>query len=250
MEEIKMENENTQVQHTEETNPIQETQANPNTGADQTQNPVSTGEAKTIPYDRFKAKVDEVNTFTTTLKELGFDNIDSLKEFATTAKDLQAKEEERKRGEMSEIEKLQNDLAKANETITSLNDNLRLMNETSKQQKIRGAFEKAAREKGIAYLEDAFELSKAKISSLEVAENGEVNGVEDIVKELIESKPFLLNQVEAKPHEIGEPSNPTANPVNNKSKQEVLKEYADRARRTNKHEDMVAYMRKKKELGL
>lgn len=226
-------------------------------GADpgnQNQNPDSGNQnpqdKKTIPYDRFQQKVQEVNAFTNTLKELGFDDLEALKSFTHTAKDLTNKEDERKRQEMSEIEKLQEDLKKASTTIETLNNQIQESNTNSKKDKIVREFEKLATSKGVSYLDDALHLANLNFNELTVNGEGKVEGLESIIDGLVSSKPFLLKEKVKQPEQIGGSTNPPKQDDDGKTKQEVLKGFADRARQTGRHEDMVAYMQKKKELGL
>jgi hypothetical protein len=232
--------------------PPQDPPANPDDNtppADPPANPEPKPQDKTIPYDRFKQKVDEVNTFKNTLSELGFDDLDKLKDFASTAKNLMEQEDERKRQQMTEIDRYKEDLQKATDKITSLEGLINQQKETSRKEKLTNAFMNKAREKGVVYVDDALTLTQNKIQQLEVGENGEVQGLDDIIADLVSSKPYLLNQ-SSEPGTVGGSSNPPPNVKDQKTKAEVLKELADKARSTGKHEDMVAYMRKKQEFNL
>ncbi len=229
-------NENTQTQpETPEQTPA----------AEPTQTPESTPEDnKTIPYDRFKAVNDRAKSYEQTFKELGLDGVDSLKEVIAAHKQLQEAEEERKRGEMTELEQLRADLATKETAYGELTTQLEQLQKQSEADKINAEFVKQAQAANITYLDDAKAL--ADLSAVKF-EDGKVSGVEDVIKSLIENKPFLIAQKKEQ-KQVGGPTNPTKDPQ--KTSEQLLAEAAAKAKKSGKTEDMAAYSLLKRELGL
>ena len=114
----------------------------------------------------------------------------------------------------------------------------------SKPRKVNSEFIKVANANGIQYVDDAMRL--ADLSAVKVGEDGKVEGVEEIVKALVENKPYLVAQKKAKA--IGEASNQVSD-RSDKTADQLLAEAAEKARKTNKPEDKIAFAKLKRELG-
>jgi hypothetical protein len=82
-----------------------------------------------------------------------------------------------------------------------------------------------------------------------IDEDGNVVGIEDVIKALVEHKPFLLAQAKKEPKPIGESTNAKSD-KSDKSAEQLLREAAEKARRTGRPEDLAAYAKLKRELGL
>jgi DNA-binding helix-hairpin-helix protein with protein kinase domain len=161
--------------------------------------------------------------------------------------ELRKVDEERKRAEMSEIERYKADLEKALNERQTFEQELEKLRESVKQERIKNAFITAATSANIAYIDDAFRL--ADLSAVTIDEDGNVVGIEDAIKTLVEHKPFLLAQAKKEPKPIGESTNAKSD-KSDKSAEQILKEAAEKARRTGRPEDLAAYAKLKRELGL
>lgn len=158
---------------------------------------------------------------------------------------LEKEAEERRLKELSEQERLQELLKKAEEEKSTLAKQLEELQNAVKHERIVNEFVKLAHKYNIAYVDDALKL--ADLSSVTVDEDG-VHGVEDVIKKLVEEKPFLLAQQPKEPKTIGGPSNPK--PATDKTKEQLLREAAEKARKSGRIEDRVAYAKLKRELGI
>jgi hypothetical protein len=161
--------------------------------------------------------------------------------------ELRKVDEERKRAEMSEIERYKADLEKALNERQTFEQELEKLRESVKQERIKNAFITAATSANIAYIDDAFRL--ADLSAVTIDEDGNVVGIEDAIKTLVEHKPFLLAQAKKEPKPIGESTNAKSD-KSDKSAEQILKEAAEKAKRTGRPEDLAAYAKLKRELGL
>lgn len=165
-------------------------------------------------------------------------------EIKTKASEYEAKLEEQRLAELSEKERAE-ELAKKFEAEKSeLQAQLDAIKTQAEQEKIRNEFTKVASGAGITYLDDALALSDLSAVTIE---DGKVIGVDDVVKALVENKPFLVGKAQPKP--IGEATN-NAQARPDKTAEQLLAELADKVRRTGRTEDRVAYAKMKKQLGL
>ncbi|MDU0071751.1 MULTISPECIES: Clp protease ClpB [Bacillus] len=201
-------------------------------------------EVKTIPYDRFKQVNDDLKSFKSTFEELGIDGVDSLKALVEDYNAKKTAEEERKRSEMTELERLQNDLKAKEEAEKTLAQQLEDLQKANEREKIRNEFIKVATSNDIAYIDDA--LALADLSAVKV-EDGKVVGVEDVVKTLVDNKPFLVKKKAPKP--IGQSSNGSDTGASEKTAEQLLEEAAQRAKHSGRPEDKVAYAKLKRELS-
>jgi len=160
--------------------------------------------------------------------------------------ELQSAEDERKRGELTEVERIKADLERESGAKQTLESELSSLRESVKQERIRNAFISAATTAKIAYIDDAWALAdKAGIS---VGDDGNVTGVDDVIKALVESKPFLVELKPTQPRTIGGATdNP---PPAQKTAEQLLKEAAEKAKKSGKIEDQASYAKLKRELGL
>lgn len=171
-----------------------------------------------------------------------FSDYDDLKKKLA---EFEKSEEERKRAEMTEIERLQADLQARDVEKQTLEQQLNELRETIKREKIVNEFIKVATAHNIAYIDDALKL--ADLSAVTVDDNG-VKGVEEAVKALVENKPYLV-ATKKEPKRIGESTNHDDKQPQ-KTKEQLLAEAAEKARKSGRIEDRMAYAQLKKELGL
>lgn len=115
-------------------------------------------------------------------------------------------------------------------------------------EKIQTRFKEKAKEHNIEYLDAAMKLVKDELFGLNVNEDGEVEGLDDLVKNLVEQNPFLVAQKQQQqPKPVGMPANPSGRV--DKSKEQLLKEAYQKAKRSGRPEDMLEYSRLKRELN-
>lgn len=169
-----------------------------------------------------------------------FADYDDLK---TKAAEYEKRLEEQRLAELSEKERAEEIAKKAEEEKSELAKQLEELRKANEQEKIHNEFIKVATSQNVAYIEDALRL--ADLSAVTV-EDGKVIGVVDVVKALVDNKPFLLAKKQPKP--IGESSNGSAD-VSDKTSDQLLREAAEKAKRTGRTEDKVAYATLKRELG-
>lgn len=154
-------------------------------------------------------------------------------------------QEERRIADLSEKERLEELLKKSEEEKQQTLQLYETVQNQLKQDKIANAFIKEATKNKVEYIDAALKL--ADLSSIEVTDEG-IKGIEELVKGLVESNPFLVKEAKT-PRIIGEANNP--NPAETqRTKEQLLAEAAERAKRTGKVEDKAAYAKLKVELGL
>lgn len=152
--------------------------------------------------------------------------------------------EERERAEMTELERFKTDLEKVTGEKSALEQELVRLREQMKQDKIRHEFTKAASSAGITHVDDAYVLAQSDLARVTFDDDGNVVGIDEVVKALVENKPFLVGKKE--PESIGGPNNP---PANGKTAEKTLEELAEKARKSGRPEDRVAYLKAKAQLG-
>lgn len=147
---------------------------------------------------------------------------------------------------IEELSKQIEELKTGSEELKKKAENYDALLEKYRTEKIQTHFKEKARENKIEYIDAAMKLIKEELFALEINENGEVEGLDDLVKKLVEENPFLVKKQE-QPKPVGLPSNPSGRV--DKSKEQLLKEAYEKARRTGKKEDLLAYSRLKRELN-
>ncbi|MCS1350315.1 Clp protease ClpB [Mechercharimyces sp. CAU 1602] len=179
-------------------------------GAPNTEDPPSEPkkqEEKTIPYDRFKEVNDSLKEFKSVFKELGIDDVGKLKGILGEHDQLSKEKQKLEREKLSEQERLQKDLDEAQKAKEQFEKELEGLRQSNRKQRIQNEFIKAAQANNIQYIDDAYKL--ADLSNVELGDDG-VSGVDDVIKSLIENKPYLVGE-KKQPKEIGSPSNPPSN---------------------------------------
>ena len=163
----------------------------------------------------------------------------------TKLTEYEKKLEEQRLAELSEKDRAEELAKKAEEEKEKLAQQLAELQQQVQQEKIANEFIKQATAHNIAYIDDALKL--ADLSAVKVNEDGKVEGVEEAVKALVENKPFLVKQTK-EPKQIGGGSQ-TKVPEGNTAEQ-LLREAAEKAQSSNRIEDMAAYAKLKRELGV
>lgn len=174
-----------------------------------------------------------------------FADYDDLKTKLST---FEQAEEERRKADMSEKERLEAEKAEALKKAEDAAAERDKALESAKQRLIKTEFRALARELGVRAdaLDDAYKL--ADLSAVAVDDEGTATGVEDVVKALLTAKPYLAEQAKPQPKIIGESNNPDEK--SEKTKEQLLQEAADKARMSGRLEDQAAYAKLKRELGM
>lgn len=174
-----------------------------------------------------------------------FADYDDLK---TKLSEHERAEEERRLASLSEKERLEAEktdaLTKAQAAEEARDKALTAAN----QRLIKSEFRALARELGIRTdaIDDAYKL--ADLSAVSFDDESNVVGVKDVIEALVKDKPYLAEQAKKEPKSIGNPSNP---PIDggNKTADQLLREAADKARKSGRIEDRMAYAALKEELN-
>lgn len=172
-----------------------------------------------------------------------FSDYDDLK---TKASEYEAKLQAQRDAEMTEIEKAQAQAKQFEEQLTSLTEQLEAERTKAQQQAITSEFKRVATSENIIDIDAAIALSD--LSAVSIDDDGKVVGVEDVIKTLVEHKPYLV--AKQKPTQpIGMPANNGTTKYKDKSSEQLLAEAAQKAKKTGRIEDRVAYDKLKRELS-
>lgn len=217
-------------------------------------NPVAEVPAET-KVESSEAPAEEVKTVTMTQKELDelivrakgqvkkkFADYDEIK---TKASEYEAQIEAQRLSELSEVEKAQEQARKFEEQLTSLTAQLEAERTKAQQQAIKNEFIKVASGANIIDIDAAIALSD--LSAVAIGDDGAVVGVDDVIKTLVENKPYLVAKKTTQP--IGSATNSGTSKYVDKSADQLLAEAAQKARKSGRIEDRVAYDKLKRELG-
>jgi len=237
-------NENKENQ-TEENNPSAGTKNTGNAEEKESKQENSKSEKENkIPYERFKEVNDSLKQFKEVFSELGLEKPEDLKEFHQTFQQLKEEKEAKEREEMDEVTRVKTDYEKEKDKREKLEQQLQELQTNVQQEKIYNQFIKLANQNNIEYVDDAFKL--ADISSVKVTKDGKIEGVEDVITNLIEEKPFLVKQDKKEPKTIGGAN--AGNEKSEKTAEQMLEEAAEAARKSNRTEDKANYAKLKREL--
>lgn len=157
---------------------------------------------------------------------------------------LERAEEDRKKAEMTATERLEAEKADALKRAQEAEDRNASVLTAANQRLINAEFKTAARDANIPADRLAAALKLADTGAVTVDENGTVSGLADVITALIAEHPYLAEVTQPKP--VGSPSGggePAA-----KTKEQMLKEAADKARKSGKPEDRAAYSALKRQL--
>jgi hypothetical protein len=189
-----------------------------------------------------QAEIDDIIAKRLDRERKKFEDYDDIKKKASK---YEKEAEERRLAELSEKERAEELEKKAEDEKADYASQVEKLHKQIRDEKIHTEFIKQANAQNIGYVDDALKL--ADLSAVEVGEDGKIIGVDDAVKSLVESKPFLLAQ-QQKPKKVGESTNHTSD-KSDKTADQLIQEAADKAKKTGKIEDRMAYDRLKRELG-
>lgn len=170
-----------------------------------------------------------------------FADYDDLK---AKASEYEAKLQAQRDAEMTEIEKAQAQAKHFEEQLASLTTQLEAERTKAQHQTIKNEFIKVASSANIVDIDAAIALSD--LSKVEIGEDGKVSGVNDIVKALVENKPYLVAKKQPQP--IGQSTNGGTNGQTEKTADQLLADAAEKARKSGTLADKVAYAQLKKQL--
>src|SRR5690554_2963928 len=124
-------------------------------------------------------------------------------EIKTKAMEYEKALEEKRLAELSEKERAEELAKKYEEEKKQLEAELEAIRTQAQQERIRNEFIKVASSANIIDIDAAIALSD--LSAVEIGEDGKVNGIDDVVKTLVENKPYLVAKKQAQP--IGQATN-------------------------------------------
>ncbi|WP_418041118.1 scaffolding protein [Paenibacillus xylanilyticus] len=160
---------------------------------------------------------------------------------------LEEAEEERKKADMSVAERLEAEKAAAIQVAEDAKAELSKTISAANQRLINAEFRDVARE--LKLRPDALKsaLKLVDLSAVEVDEEGNVKGLEDAVKALIEDNPYMVEQAPVEPRTIGAPSGGEAKPA--KTKEQILAEAKAKASENPTPEVIAKFTQLKRELS-
>jgi hypothetical protein len=226
-----------------DSNEQQQTKSQVETDTTETTTP---GEAEKKPAKTFTE--DELNEIIKKRLERERKKYEGFDEIKAEYERLKKAEEERKQAEMTELERLQAKLAELEKQAQEAEQAKAQTLEAANKRLIKSEFKVLAKELGVRSeaLEDAFVL--ADLSAVEVDEDGNVKGVKEAVEALKKAKPYLFGG-----NEYADPTpgnNETKRADSKESMKRKLQELAEKARKSGRIEDKIAYVKLKNELGL
>lgn len=171
-----------------------------------------------------------------------YGDYDDLK---TKLSEFEQAEEERKKAQMTETERLTAELAEAQKKASEAEEARQIALSSINQRLIESEFKAQARDANIPAERLAAALKLADLSGATVGEDGAISGVDVALAALKEAHPYLAVVTQPKP--IGSPAG--GDPLPDQTKEQRLKEAADRARKTGRIEDRIAYSTLKTELN-
>ncbi|WP_178023026.1 scaffolding protein [uncultured Paenibacillus sp.] len=159
---------------------------------------------------------------------------------------LEQAEEERKKAEMSEAERLAAELEEARKKAQEAEEAKSAALTSANQRLINAEFRALARDANIPADRLDAALKLADLSAVTVSEDGNVTGAKEAVEALVTAHGYLVEKAQPKP--IGGASG--AEPTPEKTKEKLLEAAAEKARKSGRLEDQVAYAKLKRELNL
>jgi len=214
----------------------------------ETQEPATVEEPETNPTETktfTQEELDKILADRIARERKKLEKFADYDEIKTKASEYEKALEEKRLAELSEKERADELAKKAQEERDQYAKQLAELQNTIKAEKIRNAFITKAQAEGISYIDDAYRL--ADLSSVDLDEEGSVVGIDDVVKALVDSKPFLVGQ--AKPKLIGGEGTNKQHDKSEKTAEQLLAEAYEKAKKSGRPEDRIAYNKLKIELG-
>jgi len=171
-----------------------------------------------------------------------FADYDDLK---SKLSEYESKAEEQRQSELTDLQKAQEQAQQFETQLSELTVQLETERNTSRQQAIKNEFIKVASSANIIDIGAAMALSD--LSAVEIGEDGKVNGVDVVIKTLVENKPYLV--AKKQPQAIGTATNGGSGGQSEKTAEQLLADAAEKARKSGQPKDRAAYAQLKKQLG-
>jgi len=171
-----------------------------------------------------------------------FADYDDLK---SKLSEYESKAEEQRQSELTDLQKAQEQAQQFETQLSELTVQLETERNTSRQQAIKNEFIKVASSANIIDIGAAMALSD--LSAIEIGEDGKVNGVDVVIKTLVENKPYLV--AKKQPQAIGTATNGGSGGQSEKTAEQLLADAAEKARKSGQPKDRAAYAQLKKQLG-
>lgn len=191
-----------------------------------------------------QAQLDELIAKRIERERKKYEKYSDYDELKTKLSEYEKQAEEKRLSELSEVEKAQEQAKQFEAKVQELTAQLEAERTKAQQQAIKNEFIKVASSANIIDIDAAIALSD--LSAVEIGEDGKVNGIDDVVKTLVENKPYLVAKKQAQP--IGQATNISGGQTD-KTAEQLLADAAEKARRTGTLADKVAYAQLKKQLS-
>lgn len=166
-------------------------------------------------------------------------------ELKTKLTALEQAEEERKKAQMSEQDRLQAERDEALRKVSDVEASVSAKVTAANQRLISAEFRTLAREANVPADRIAAALKLADLSEANVDDEGNVSGVKEAVEALVSANPYLVAQ--AQPNPIGNPA-PSGEGKRDKTKEQALADMAEKVRKNPTPEAVAAYTKLKREL--
>lgn len=190
-----------------------------------------------------QAELDEIIAKRIARVEKKYEGFDDLK---TKLSEYESQAEEKRQSELTDLQKAQEQAQQFETQLQELTAQLEAERNNARQQAIKNEFIKVASSANIIDVDAAMALSD--LSAVEIGEDGKVNGVDDVIKTLVEHKPYLVAKKQTQP--IGTATNGGSGGQSEKTAEQLLADAADRVRREQTPASRVAYAQLKKRLGI
>ncbi|ASN68092.1 putative scaffold protein [uncultured Caudovirales phage] len=218
-------------------------QETPETNPDGQQPAETKVESPEIPEKTFtQTQLDELIAKRIARVEKKYEGFDDLKAKLAT---FESQAEEQRQSELSDVQKAQEQAKQFEDQLATLTAQLESERNNSRQQAIKNEFIKAASSANIIDIDAAMALSD--LSAVDIGEDGKVNGVDDVIKTLVEHKPYLVAKKQTQP--IGTATNGGSGGQSEKTAEQLLADAAEKARKSGQPKDRAAYAQLKKQLG-
>lgn len=173
-----------------------------------------------------------------------FEKYSDYDDLKTKLSEYEQQAEEKRLSELSEVEKAQELASKYEAELNDLKAALDAERTKAQQQAIKNEFIKVASGANIIDIDAAIALSD--LSAVAIGDDGAVVGVDDVIKTLVENKPYLVAKKTT--HPIGSATNVSGG-TSDKSSDLLLEEARAKALKSGTLADKVAYAQLKKQLG-
>lgn len=189
-----------------------------------------------------QAQLDELIAKRIERERKKFADYDELK---SKLSEFESQAEEKRQSELTDLQKAQEQAQQFETQLQELTAQLETERNNARQQAIKNEFIKVASSANIIDVDAAMALSD--LSAVEIGEDGKVNGVDDVIKTLVEHKPYLVAKKQTQP--IGTATNGGGQQYHDKPAEQILEELRNKARKSGRIEDRVAYDKARKQYG-